>query len=84
MLQQKEVNLKRNLSLVISKLIINSISFPITCELEFRYDMATGTQDIYYPKESPLGYVDNGKQVMRQSTKYNHLLIFICNMLRFQ
>ena len=21
----------------------------------------TGTQDIYYPKESPLGYVDNGK-----------------------
>jgi len=39
-------------------------------------DMATGTQDIYYPKESPLGYVDNGKTGYETIDKYNHLLDF--------
>ena len=54
----------------------------LRANLNLGMDMATGTQDIYYPKESPLGYVDNGKQVMRRSTNTITYWIFICNTLR--
>lgn len=54
----------------------------LRANLNLGMDMATGTQDIYYPKESPLGYVDNGKTGYETIDKYNHLLDFICNTLR--
>ena len=70
MLQQKkeEANSK---NLVGNIQVDYKFHFPspeLRANLNLGMDMATGTQDIYYPKESPLGYVDNGKQVMRQST----------------
>ena len=48
----------------------------LRANLNLGMDMATGTQDIYYPKESPLGYVDNGKTGYETIDKYNHLLDF--------
>nr|WP_320038105.1 TonB-dependent receptor [uncultured Bacteroides sp.] len=44
--------------------------------LNLGMDVATGTQDVFYPKESPIGYVENGKTGSETIDKYNHLLDF--------
>lgn len=48
----------------------------LRANLNLGMDIATGTQDIYYPKESPLGYVDNGRTGSETIDKYNNLLEF--------
>ena len=44
--------------------------------LNLGMDAATGTQDVFYPKESPIGYIENGKTGSETIDKYNHLLDF--------
>jgi len=44
--------------------------------LNLGMDVATGTQDVFYPKESPIGYIENGKTGSETIDKYNHLLDF--------
>ena len=44
--------------------------------LNLGMDVATGTQDVFYPKESPIGYIENGKTGYETIDKYNHLLDF--------
>ncbi len=44
--------------------------------LNLGMDVAKGTQDTYYPKESPIGYVENGKTGSETIDKYNNLLDF--------
>ncbi len=51
--------------------------FPdIRANLNLGMDLATGTQDTYYPKESPIGYIDNGRTGWETIDKYNLLLDF--------
>lgn len=48
----------------------------IRANLNLGMDLATGTQDIFYPKESPIGYIDNGRTGSETIDKYNLLLDF--------
>lgn len=48
----------------------------LRANLNLGMDLATGTQDTYYPKESPIGYIENGKQGWETIDKYNLLLDF--------
>lgn len=48
----------------------------LKANLNLGLDVATGTQDTYYPKESPLGYIDNGRTGWETVDKYNNLLDF--------
>lgn len=48
----------------------------LKANLNLGMDLATGTQDLFYPKESPIGYIDNGKTGSETIDKYNLLLDF--------
>ena len=48
----------------------------LRANLNLGMDLATGTQDTYYPKESPIGYIENGKTGYETIDKYNLLLDF--------
>lgn len=48
----------------------------LKANLNLGMDLATGTQDVYYPKESPMGYIENGKTGSETIDKYNLLLDF--------
>ncbi len=48
----------------------------LRANLNLGMDLATGTQDIFYPKESPIGYIDNGRTGWETIDKYNLLLDF--------
>ena len=48
----------------------------LKANLNLGMDLATGTQDTYYPKESPIGYIENGKTGYETIDKYNLLLDF--------
>lgn len=48
----------------------------LKANLNLGMDVATGTQDTYYPKESPIGYIENGRTGFETIDKYNHLLDF--------
>ncbi|GHU58907.1 SusC/RagA family TonB-linked outer membrane protein [Bacteroidia bacterium] len=48
----------------------------LRANLNVGMDLATGTQDTYYPKESPIGYIDNGRTGFETIDKYNLLLDF--------
>jgi len=48
----------------------------LRANLNLGIEAATGTQDLYYPKESPIGYIENGKTGSETIDKYNHLLDF--------
>ncbi len=48
----------------------------LRANLNLGMDLATGTQDLYYPKESPIGYIEQGKEGWETIDKYNLLLDF--------
>ena len=48
----------------------------LKANLNLGADMASGTQDLYYPKESPIGYIENGRTGSETIDKYNLLLDF--------
>lgn len=48
----------------------------LKANLNLGMDLASGTQDLYYPKESPIGYIENGKTGSETIDKYNLLLDF--------
>lgn len=48
----------------------------LRANLNLGMDLATGTQDLFYPKESPIGYIENGKTGSETIDKYNLLLDF--------
>lgn len=48
----------------------------LRANLNLGLDLASGTQDIYVPKESPIGYVGNGQVGSETIDKYNKLLDF--------
>lgn len=39
----------------------------LKANLNLGMDLASGTQDLYYPKESPIGYIENGKNRFRNN-----------------
>lgn len=48
----------------------------LKANLNLGMDLASGKQDLYYPKESPIGYIENGKTGSETVDKYNLLLDF--------
>lgn len=48
----------------------------LKANLNLGMDLAKGKQDLYYPKESPIGYIENGKTGSETIDKYNLLLDF--------
>ena len=48
----------------------------LRANLNLGMDLATGTQDVFYPKESPIGYIDQGRTGWETIDKYNLLLDF--------
>ncbi|MEG1562719.1 MAG: TonB-dependent receptor [Bacteroides sp.] len=48
----------------------------LRANLNLGMDLASGTQDLFYPKESPIGYIENGKTGSETIDKYNLLLDF--------